>query len=89
MRRLLFKFSCSEEILKSSSDVFTFCQLLKYDFIKLLIHVCTFSYPDAAQFSAVCSALVRRFPALQDRVVFNQGSSADRYVSVDDYQSFV
>jgi len=47
-----------------------------------LIICCTFSYPDCLKFNAACSALVRKYPALQDRVVFRDNSSAAKYVSV-------
>jgi len=44
-------------------------------------YVCA-RYPDSQQFNAVCSALVRRYPALQDRVVFRDTSCAAKHVSL-------
>jgi len=52
--------------------------------IFIFITDCTcicFSYPDSQQFFAVCLALVRKYPALQDRVVYKDSSSAARHVS--------
>lgn len=50
-------------------------------FINDCICCICFSYPDSQQFFAVCSALVRKYPALQDRVVYRDSSSAARHVS--------
>lgn len=70
------------EIMEQSTSGWLFKCMLKYVCKCCILNfIYVYRYPDSIQFNAVCNALIRRYPSLQDRVVFTDNSNSSKHVS--------